>query len=76
VLAKPAPQTPLIAARAVDLMLRAGVPATALQLLPGGAMWGRADLGPAHGGRGLHRVHRHGTSHPPRWPRTCTPARR
>ncbi|MEY4696083.1 MAG: hypothetical protein RIT14_511, partial [Pseudomonadota bacterium] len=35
VLAKPAEQTPLVAARAVDLLLRAGVPATALQLLPG-----------------------------------------
>ncbi|WP_225029791.1 bifunctional proline dehydrogenase/L-glutamate gamma-semialdehyde dehydrogenase PutA [Xinfangfangia pollutisoli] len=35
VLAKPAEQTPLIAAAAVDLLLRAGVPETALQLLPG-----------------------------------------
>jgi RHH-type transcriptional regulator, proline utilization regulon repressor / proline dehydrogenase / delta 1-pyrroline-5-carboxylate dehydrogenase len=35
VLAKPAEQTPLIAALAVDLLLRAGVPDTALQLLPG-----------------------------------------
>ena len=35
VLAKPAEQTPLIAALAVDLMHRAGVPKTALQLLPG-----------------------------------------
>lgn len=35
VLAKPAEQTPLIAAAAVELMHRAGVPATALQLLPG-----------------------------------------
>jgi RHH-type proline utilization regulon transcriptional repressor/proline dehydrogenase/delta 1-pyrroline-5-carboxylate dehydrogenase len=35
VLAKPAEQTPLIAAFAVDLLLKAGVPATALQLLPG-----------------------------------------
>lgn len=35
VLAKPAEQTPLIAARAVRLLHRAGVPATALQLLPG-----------------------------------------
>ncbi len=35
VLAKPAEQTPLIAALAVDLLFRAGVPATALQLLPG-----------------------------------------
>ncbi|MDZ4094337.1 MAG: bifunctional proline dehydrogenase/L-glutamate gamma-semialdehyde dehydrogenase PutA, partial [Paracoccaceae bacterium] len=43
VIAKPAEQTPLIAAFAVDLMLRAGVPATALQLLPGdGAVVGAA----------------------------------
>ncbi|GGE00528.1 L-proline dehydrogenase /delta-1-pyrroline-5-carboxylate dehydrogenase [Gemmobacter megaterium] len=35
VLAKPAEQTPLIAALAVDLLHRAGVPRTALQLLPG-----------------------------------------
>ena len=43
VLAKPAEQTPLIAAFAVDLMLRAGVPAHALQLLPGdGATVGAA----------------------------------
>ncbi len=35
VLAKPAEQTPLIAALAVELLLRAGVPASALQLLPG-----------------------------------------
>ncbi|NUB43996.1 bifunctional proline dehydrogenase/L-glutamate gamma-semialdehyde dehydrogenase PutA [Fertoebacter nigrum] len=42
VLAKPAPQTPLIAALAVDLMLRAGVPATALQLLPGDGAVGAA----------------------------------
>jgi RHH-type proline utilization regulon transcriptional repressor/proline dehydrogenase/delta 1-pyrroline-5-carboxylate dehydrogenase len=35
VLAKPAEQTPLVATLAVDLMLRAGVPASALQCLPG-----------------------------------------
>ncbi|PSL20056.1 bifunctional proline dehydrogenase/L-glutamate gamma-semialdehyde dehydrogenase PutA [Shimia abyssi] len=35
VLAKPADQTPLIAHRAVELMHEAGVPFTALQLLPG-----------------------------------------
>ncbi len=36
VLAKPAPQTPLIAFRAVQLMHEAGIPADAIQLLPGG----------------------------------------
>ena len=35
VIAKPAEQTPLIAARAVELLHEAGVPAAALQLLPG-----------------------------------------
>ncbi|MGI8896684.1 MAG: bifunctional proline dehydrogenase/L-glutamate gamma-semialdehyde dehydrogenase PutA, partial [Casimicrobiaceae bacterium] len=35
VLAKPAEQTPLIAARAVALLHRAGIPPAALQLLPG-----------------------------------------
>jgi len=35
VLAKPAEQTPLIAARAVELMRAAGLPEAALQLLPG-----------------------------------------
>lgn len=36
VVAKPAPQTPLIAAEAVRLLHRAGVPETALQLVTGG----------------------------------------
>ncbi len=42
VLAKPAEQTPLIAAIAVDHLLAAGVPATALQLLPGDGAVGAA----------------------------------
>ena len=42
VLAKPAEQTGLIAHRAVQLMHAAGVPATALQLLPGGGDIGGA----------------------------------
>ncbi|MGV8987977.1 MAG: bifunctional proline dehydrogenase/L-glutamate gamma-semialdehyde dehydrogenase PutA [Cypionkella sp.] len=42
VLAKPAEQTPLIATLAVDLLLKAGVPATALQLLPGDGSVGAA----------------------------------
>lgn len=40
VLAKPAEQTPLIATFAVSLLHKAGVPATALQLLPGDGMVG------------------------------------
>ena len=35
VLAKPAEQTPMIAARAVQMMREAGLPEAALQLLPG-----------------------------------------
>ena len=42
ILAKPAEQTPLIAALAVDLMRKAGVPASALQLLPGDGAVGAA----------------------------------
>ncbi|MTI00753.1 bifunctional proline dehydrogenase/L-glutamate gamma-semialdehyde dehydrogenase PutA [Roseibium sp. RKSG952] len=42
VLAKPAPQTPLIGHRAVQLMHEAGVPRDALQLLPGGPAVGAA----------------------------------
>ena len=42
VLAKPAEQTPLIAALAVDHLLQAGVPPTALQLLPGDGAVGAA----------------------------------
>ncbi len=42
VLAKPAEQTPLIAAHAVALLHKAGVPATALQLLPGDGAVGAA----------------------------------
>ena len=42
VLAKPAPQTPLIAHRAVEWLHEAGVPRAALQLLPGGAETGAA----------------------------------
>jgi RHH-type proline utilization regulon transcriptional repressor/proline dehydrogenase/delta 1-pyrroline-5-carboxylate dehydrogenase len=43
VLAKPAEQTPLIACKAVSLMHEAGVPAAAIQLLPGdGAVVGAA----------------------------------
>ncbi len=42
VVAKPAPQTPLIAALAVRLLHEAGVPATALQFMPGGGDIGAA----------------------------------
>ncbi|HMS78665.1 MAG TPA: aldehyde dehydrogenase family protein, partial [Burkholderiaceae bacterium] len=45
VLAKPAPQTSLVAHRAVELALRAGVPPGALALLPGGAEVGDALVG-------------------------------
>jgi len=42
VLAKPAEETPLVAAAAVDLLLEAGVPRGALQLLPGDGRIGAA----------------------------------
>ncbi|WP_406644890.1 bifunctional proline dehydrogenase/L-glutamate gamma-semialdehyde dehydrogenase PutA [Aliisedimentitalea scapharcae] len=42
VLAKPAPQTPLIADFAISLLHQAGVPRDALQLLPGGPQVGAA----------------------------------
>ena len=42
VLAKPAPQTPLVAFRAVQLMRQAGIPADAIQLLPGAGEVGAA----------------------------------
>jgi RHH-type proline utilization regulon transcriptional repressor/proline dehydrogenase/delta 1-pyrroline-5-carboxylate dehydrogenase len=42
VLAKPAPQTPLIAFRAVQLMHEAGIPTDAIQLLPGAGDVGTA----------------------------------
>ena len=47
VVAKPAPQTPLIAAHAVRLALEAGVPAEVLHLIPGGAEVGAALVGNA-----------------------------
>lgn len=42
VIAKPAPQTPLIAARAVHLLIKAGVPSAVLQFVPGGPEVGQA----------------------------------
>ena len=42
VVAKPAEQTPLVAARAVALLIEAGVPSAALQLAPGGGEIGAA----------------------------------
>ncbi len=42
VLAKPAPETPLIAAQAVAILREAGIPPGALQLLPGGTATGAA----------------------------------
>lgn len=47
VLAKPAPQTPLIAHLAVTLLHQAGVPKSALQLLPGDGTVGAALTGDA-----------------------------
>ena len=67
VLAKPAEQTPLIAAEAVRALWAAGVPRAALQLLPGrGETVGAALVGDrARAGRAVHRLHR-GRAHPAR----------
>ncbi|WP_297107102.1 bifunctional proline dehydrogenase/L-glutamate gamma-semialdehyde dehydrogenase PutA [uncultured Devosia sp.] len=48
VLAKPAPQTPLVAYRAVQLMHEAGIPMDAVQLLPGGPKVGQLLTSSAH----------------------------
>lgn len=45
VIAKPAPQTPLIAALAIQLLYQAGIPSTALACLPGGAEVGEWLVG-------------------------------
>jgi RHH-type proline utilization regulon transcriptional repressor/proline dehydrogenase/delta 1-pyrroline-5-carboxylate dehydrogenase len=50
VLAKPAEQTPLVAHLTVTLLHKAGVPRSALQLLPGGAEIGAALTGDARVG--------------------------
>jgi RHH-type proline utilization regulon transcriptional repressor/proline dehydrogenase/delta 1-pyrroline-5-carboxylate dehydrogenase len=65
VLAKPAEQTPLIAWEAVRLLHRAGVPGSALQLLPGrGETVGAALVADPRGrGRDLHGLHRRRARH-------------
>ncbi len=45
VLAKPAEETPLIAAQIVDILYKAGIPETVLQLLPGDGSIGAALVG-------------------------------
>ena len=60
VLAKPAEQTPLVAAEMVRLLRRAGVPRAALQLAPGSRRDDRrrARRRPARAGRDVHRLDR------------------
>ena len=67
VLAKPAEQTPLIAAHAVRLFHRAGVPRDVLQLLPGrGERSGAALVAdPRVEGRRVHRLDRGRAAHQP-----------
>ena len=56
-IAKPAEETPLIAAEAVRILHAAGVPADALALVPGRGRGRRGDRrGPARPGRRLHRL--------------------
>ena len=59
VLAKPAEETPLIAAAGGALLHEAGVPGAALQLLPGAGEVGAALVADARGRAGdVHRLHR------------------
>ena len=62
VIAKPAEQTPLVAAAAVRLLLEAGIPRDVLHLLPGAGetVGARARRRSAHCRRRLHRLDRHG----------------
>ena len=52
-LAKPAEQTPLIAAQAIEILRAAGVPAGAVQLLPGRGETVGAQLVASPGVRGV-----------------------
>ena len=66
VVAKPAEQTPLIAAEAVRLFHRAGIPATALHLVPGdGTVGGFLVAHPRRRRRRLHRLDRGRPHHQP-----------
>ena len=79
VLAKPAEQTPLIAAAAVRLLLEAGVPGNVLHLLPGdGARIGKAVLARCSARRRrVHRIDRDRRHHQPHARRRATgPCRR
>ncbi len=65
VLAKPAEETPLIAAQAVAILHAAGVPEEALQLVPGDGEVGARAGGGCAGARGdVHRVDRGGAADP------------
>ena len=67
VIAKPAEQTPLVAAAALRLLLAAGIPGDVLHLLPGpGERVGAALVGgSAHRRRRLHRLDRDGAGDQP-----------
>jgi RHH-type proline utilization regulon transcriptional repressor/proline dehydrogenase/delta 1-pyrroline-5-carboxylate dehydrogenase len=70
VLAKPAEQTPLVAAEAVRLLHEAGVPPPRCSCCPAAARpWARAGGRCARARRDVHRLHRGG-------PRCCSAARR
>ena len=77
VVAKPAEQTPLIAAEAVRLLHEAGVPASALHLVPGDGRIGAALVAHRrHRRRRLHRLdrgraRRSTARSPPRTARSC-----
>ena len=66
VVAKPAEQTPLIAAEAVALLHEAGIPASALHLVQGDGRIGAALVAhPDIAGVGLHRLDRGRARHQP-----------
>ena len=76
VVAKPAEQTPLIAAEAVRLLHEAGVPASALHLVPGdgriGRRWSRIPMSPASYSPARPRWRARSTARsPPRMGRSC-----
>ena len=68
VIAKPAEQTPLVAAAAVRLMLAAGIPGDVLHLLPGPgeSIGGALVADPRIAGHRLHRLDRNRARHQPR----------
>ncbi len=63
VMAKPAEQTPLIGGLAIELMHKAGIPRSVVQLVPGnGKVGAMLTSHPLTSGRCIHRLDRHGAA--------------